>query len=501
MSLKSFAAKIFAKNIARKTQKWVQDPIATQDKVFAALVAAAKDTNFGKDHGFSEITSHADFVKQVPIRDYEALKGYVEKVIAGEKDILWPGKPAYFAKTSGTTSGAKYIPITHESIKYQIEASRNAILNYIHETGQADFVDGKMIFLQGSPEMQEKNGIKLGRLSGISAHYVPNYLQKNRLPSWETNCIEDWDTKVNEIVKETKDQNMTVIAGIPSWVQMYFEKLQAATDKKVGELFKDFQLFIYGGVNYEPYRAKFENLIGRRVDSIELFPASEGFFAYQNSQKEKGMLLLLNSGIFYEFIKADEFFSDNPERLTIKDVELGVNYVMIISTNAGLWAYNLGDTVQFTSLKPYKIIVSGRIKHFISAFGEHVIGKEVEEAMQQAIVATDARINEFTVAPQITPEGQELPYHEWLVEFEKLPSDMAKFSGLLDAAMQQQNSYYHDLLTGKILQPLKVTPIKKDGFQAYMQSIGKLGGQNKVQRLSNDRKLAEALLKINDQEQ
>ncbi|NKI26864.1 GH3 auxin-responsive promoter family protein [Arenibacter sp. 6A1] len=498
MSLKSFAAKIFAKNIARKTEKWVQDPITTQDKVFAALIAAAKETNFGKDHGFSEIKSHADFVNQVPIRDYEALKGYVEKVIAGEKDILWPGKPAYFAKTSGTTSGAKYIPITHESIKYQIEASRNAILNYIHETGQADFVDGKMIFLQGSPEMQEKNGIKLGRLSGISAHYVPNYLQKNRLPSWETNCIEDWDTKVNEIVKETKDENMTVIAGIPSWVQMYFEKLQAKTDKKVGELFKDFQLFIYGGVNYEPYRAKFENLIGRRVDSIELFPASEGFFAYQNSQKEKGMLLLLNSGIFYEFIKADEFFSDKPERLTIKDVELGVNYVMIISTNAGLWAYNLGDTVQFTSLKPYKIIVSGRIKHFISAFGEHVIGKEVEEAMQQAIAATDARINEFTVAPQITPEAEELPYHEWLVEFEKLPTDMEKFSGLLDAAMQKQNSYYHDLLIGKILQPLKVTPIKNGGFQAYMQSIGKLGGQNKVQRLTNDRKLAEALLRINN---
>ncbi|WP_026810887.1 GH3 auxin-responsive promoter family protein [Arenibacter latericius] len=493
MSIKSFAAKIFAGIVAKKTAKWVQNPITTQDKVFAFLLSQAKDTSFGKNHNFSQIKSHADFVKNVPVRDYEELKSYVEKVVAGESDVLWPGKPAYFAKTSGTTSGAKYIPITKESIKYQVEASRNAILNYIHETGRADFVDGKMIFLQGSPVMKEKNGIKIGRLSGISAHYVPNYLQKNRLPSWETNCLEDWDTKVNEVVKETVDQDMTIIAGIPSWVQTYFEKLNSTTGKKVGQLFKNFELFIYGGVNYEPYRAKFENLIGKRVASIELFPASEGFFAYQDSQTEKGMLLLLNSGIFYEFVKADEFFVDNPKRITLKDVEVGVNYVMIISTNAGLWGYNLGDTIQFISLEPYKIIVSGRIKHFISAFGEHVIGKEVEEAMRLAIEETDARINEFTVAPQINPKGEELPYHEWLIEFEQLPTDLEKFIDTLDTSLQQQNSYYFDLIKGKILQPLKITKIKKDGFQEYMKSIGKLGGQNKVQRLSNDRKVADGL--------
>ena len=493
MSLKSIGAKIFAKNITKKTERWVNKPIATQDLVFKELLQKASDTQFGKDHNFSSITSHSDFVKNVPIRDYEELKPYVQQVVDGKEDILWPGKPSYFAKTSGTTSGAKYIPITKESIKYQIEASRNAILNYIHETGNTSFVDGKMIFLQGSPEMQEKNGIQLGRLSGISAHYVPNYLQKNRLPSWETNCIEDWETKVNAIVEETRNEDMTVIAGIPSWVQMYFEKLKEKTNTPIGELFKNFQLFIYGGVNYEPYRSKFENLIGRKVDSIELFPASEGFFAYQNSQKEKGMLLLLNSGIFYEFVKADEFFEDNRKRITLKDVELHVNYVMIISTNAGLWAYNLGDTIQFISIKPYKIIVSGRIKHFISAFGEHVIAKEVEEAMQVAIAQTDAQVNEFTVAPQITPDGEQLPFHEWLVEFEKEPIDKAKFIQLLDSSLQKQNSYYFDLIDGKILQTLKVTSIKKGGFQEYMKSIGKLGGQNKVQRLANDRKVADHL--------
>ena len=492
MPFKSIAAKLFANSIAKKNTKWILNPHKSQDAVFKNLITTARTTIFGKDHNFYSIKTHEDFVKHVPIRDYEELKGYVEQILKGKKDVLWPGKPIYFAKTSGTTSGAKYIPITDKSIKNQVEASRNAILNYIHETGNTDFVNGKMIFLQGSPVLTEKNGIKLGRLSGISAHYVPSYLQKNRLPSWKTNCIEDWETKVNEIIKETENEDMSVIAGIPSWVQMYFEKLNAKTGKEVGKLFKNFQLFIYGGVNYEPYRAKFENLIGRKVDSIELFPASEGFFAYQNSQKEKGMLLLLNSGIFYEFVKADDFYKDNPKRITIKDVELGVNYAMIISTDAGLWAYNLGDTVQFISLKPYKVIVSGRIKHFISAFGEHVIAKEVEEAMQLAITGTDAEVNEFSVAPQTAPK-EGLPYHEWFVEFEKPPSNLNTFIKILDESMQKQNSYYFDLIDGKILRQLKVTSVSKNGFQNYMKTLGKLGGQNKVQRLSNDRKVAEAI--------
>ena len=499
MFIKSLGAKIFAKIVVNRIQNWATKPVETQQKVFEALIADAKNTAFGKDHDFENINSFEDFAKKVPIRDYEDLKPYVERVVAGEENILWNGKPLYFAKTSGTTSGAKYIPLTKESMPYHIEAARNAILCYINETGNAKFVNGKMIFLQGSPEMQEKNGIKVGRLSGIVAHYVPAYLQKNRLPSLETNCIDDWETKVDAIVEETKGENMTVISGIPSWVQMYFEKLQKKTGKKVGDLFKNFNLFIYGGVNFEPYRAKFENLIGRKVDSIELFPASEGFFAFQDSQKERGMLLLLNSGIFYEFIKAGEFFDENPKRLTIGEIEMGVNYVMIISTNAGLWAYNLGDTVQFTSTKPYRVIVSGRIKHFISAFGEHVIGKEVEEAMNKAISKFNFSITEFTVAPQITPSEENLPYHEWLVEFETLPENLQKVAEFLDAEMQQQNSYYFDLIEGKVLQSLKISSLKRDSFQQYMKSQGKLGGQNKVPRLSNDRKIADALLQIQPQ--
>jgi len=490
--IKSFFAKIYAAQIAKKIEKWSANPIKTQDKVFKNLIYDAKNTTFGIDHDFKKISSYEEFKKQVPVRDYEGLKPYVDQILEGKEDVLWKGKPIYFAKTSGTTSGAKYIPITNESMPYHIEAAKYALLYYIYKTGDASFVNGKMIFLQGSPIIDTFKGIKTGRLSGIVAHFVPKYLQKNRMPSWEANCIDDWETKVNAIVGETFDKDMTLISGIPSWVQMYFEKLIEKSGKKVGELFPNFNLFVYGGVNYEPYRQKMENLIGRKVNSIELFPASEGFFAFQDIPNEKGMLLLLDGGIFYEFIPAEEFYKENPTRISLKDVKIGVNYVLILSTNAGLWAYNIGDTVQFTSLKPYRVIVSGRIKHFISAFGEHVIAKEVETALQNVVEGTNIRINEFTVAPQITPK-EGLPYHEWLIEFENEPDNLEDFAKKIDTELVKQNSYYKDLIDGKILRTLVITKVAKNGFQNYMKSIGKLGGQNKIPRLSDNRKIVDKL--------
>jgi len=496
MNIKSILAKPFAKQITTRIYKQSDNAVKIQNKVFKKLLKQAQNTAFGKDHNFSTINSYAEFKNQVPVRDYEDLKPYVERVVAGEKDILWMGKPLYFAKTSGTTSGTKYIPLTKESMPTHITAARNALLHYIDETKKSDFLQGKMIFLQGSPEMGEKNGIKTGRLSGISAHYVPKYLQKN-LPSWKTNCIEDWEIKVEAIIDETINENMTLIGGIPSWVQMYFERIVERTGKKVGEVFPNFNLFVYGGVNYEPYRNKFENLIGRKVDTIELYPASEGFISYQDAQSEKGMLLLTNNGMFYEFIPAEEFYTENPTRISLADVKLGVNYVLILNTNAGLWGYNIGDTIEFVSLDPHRIIVTGRIKHFISAFGEHVIGNEVEKAMNIQTENTSIRINEFTVAPQITPETG-LPYHEWFIEFENKPADLALFAKNIDKSLQEQNSYYFDLIVGKILQPLKITLIEKGGFNNYMKSVGKLGGQNKIPRLSNDRKIANELSKFQE---
>lgn len=494
MSIKSLGAKVYARFVVNKMQKWILHPAETQKEVFQHLIETARNTDFGKAHEFKTIKSYSDFRKKVPIRDYEALKPFVDKMVVGKANVLWPGRPMYFAKTSGTTSGAKYIPISKESMPTHIEGARNAILNYIHETGETDFVDGKMIFLQGSPELTKIKGVPTGRLSGISAHFIPGYLQKNRMPSWRTNCIEDWEQKLEAIIQETKSENMSVISGIPSWVQMYFEHLQEQTGKTVSEIFPEFSLFIYGGVNFAPYRKRFLKLIGKKIPSIELFPASEGFFAFQDRQDKEGLLLRLDAGIFYEFVAVDDFFKDDPKPKTIGEVELGVNYVMVISTTAGLWRYNLGDTVRFVDLKPYRIVVSGRLKHFISAFGEHVIGKEVETAMKNTLDAFQARVNEFTVAPQVEPK-EGLPYHEWFIEFDEEPKDLNAFIAKLDAELCLQNTYYDDLIKGKILRTLKITRIEKDGFQKYMHSIGKLGGQNKLPRLANNREIADKLTK------
>lgn len=494
MGIRSLLGKPFAAYIASQDSKWINNPEEAQHRIFKQLISKAQHTAFGTDHRFAEIKTISDYQKAVPIRDYEALAPYVERIKKGEQNVLWEGKPAYFAKTSGTTSGTKYIPITKDSIPNHINSARNALLNYIHISKRADFIDGNLIFLSGSPVLEQIAGINTGRLSGIVNHHVPQYLRTNQMPSYTTNCMEDWEAKVDKIVEETLHKNMTLISGIPPWVQMYFDKASQITGKKIKDIWPNFSLFVYGGVNFEPYRAKLFDSIGKKIDTIETFPASEGFFAYQNVLDDNGLLLLLNSGIFFEFIPASEYFNPNPTRLTIDQVETGVNYALIINSNAGLWGYSIGDTVKFVSKNPYKIVVSGRIKHFISAFGEHVIGEEVEKAMKHACtVFPETEIVEFTVAPQVTP-SEGLPYHEWLIAFAKTPHDMEKFRQILDKKMQELNSYYYDLIIGNILQPLKITALKPDAFIEYMKTQGKLGGQNKVPRLSNDRKIADSIV-------
>ena len=494
MGLKAALSKPFAAFIVKGINKWKKDAVGAQKETLSQLIDSAKNTSFGKDHGFASIKTYDDFKRAVPIRDYEELRPYIERVVAGEPDVMWKGKPLYFAKTSGTTSGVKYIPLSKESVPEHVKAARNALLTYVNETGKTGFINGKMIFLQGSPILKKKNGINVGRLSGIVAHLVPGYLQKNRLPSYETNCIEDWEQKVDAIVEETFNEDMTLISGIPPWVQMYFDRLTLkAGGKRIKDIFKNFNLFVYGGVNYEPYRTKIEESIGKRIDTIETYPASEGFIAYQDSQQDKSLLLLANSGMFYEFIPADEYYNDNPLRVSLEGVELEKNYALILNTNAGLWGYSIGDTIKFVSKNPYKILVTGRIKHFISAFGEHVIGEEVEHALLTVAKEEGVGITEFTVAPQVkTPQG-ELPYHEWFVEFSTAPKDLNAFSKKVDEALQKKNIYYFDLIEGKILQPLIIRSLQKDAFVNYMRSEGKLGGQNKVPRLSNDRKIADNL--------
>jgi hypothetical protein len=493
MNLKTILAKPFANYIHKQIKKNMVHAVKDQQDIFESLIKTGRKTVFGKDHQFENIQTQTDFAQAVPIRDYEQIKNYIEQIKEGKHNVLWKGVPIYFAKTSGTTSGVKYIPITKDSIPNHINTARNALLCYMAETGNTAFANGKMIFLSGSPELERIANIPTGRLSGIVNHHIPKYLRTNQLPSFETNCIEDWETKLDKIVDETINKDMTLISGIPPWMQMYFDRLTERSQQKIKDLFPNFSIMVQGGVNFEPYKAKLFETIGKKIDYIELFPASEGFFAFQDTQTEEGLLLNTHSGIFYEFIPVAEVFNENPTRITLKDVKIGENYALIINSNAGLWGYNIGDTVKFVSTNPYRIIVSGRIKHFISAFGEHVIAEEVEYALLKAANEQGVSIVEFTVAPNIA-QGKGKSYHEWFIEFENEPHDMDLFIEKVDANLRAKNVYYDDLVAGNILEKLVIQKIRKNGFIDYMKSIGKLGGQNKVPRLSNDRMLADALM-------
>ncbi|HKH63069.1 MAG TPA: GH3 auxin-responsive promoter family protein [Flavitalea sp.] len=492
MKIKSLLAKPFANYIYKGIRKGVGTAVQDQEAILKEMIKVGKCTEFGTEHHLNDVNSHETFAHAVPIRDYEGFKGYVDRIKEGKHNVIWKGRPIYLAKTSGTTSGIKYIPISKDSISNHINTARNALLCYIAESGNSNFTNGKMIFLSGSPELERVGGIPTGRLSGIVNHHIPNYLRSNQLPSYETNCIEDWETKLDKIVEETIGQDMTLISGIPPWMQMYFDRLLELKNKKIGELFPNFSVMVHGGVNFEPYKARLFESIGRPIGAIETFPASEGFMAFQDTTQEEGLLLNTNSGIFFEFIRAGEIFNEKPTRLSLKDVKVGENYALIINNNAGLWGYNLGDTIKFVSVNPYRIVVTGRIKHFISAFGEHVIGEEVEYSLMKAAGEEGVHITEFTVAPRIK-NGDGHSYHEWFIEFENMPENLQGFASKVDNNLRQKNIYYNDLISGNILAPLHIRTIKKNGFIDYMKSIGKLGGQNKVPRLSNDRKVVEEL--------
>ncbi len=491
-NLKSLLAKPFAHIVNRQIQRDIQNAVADQQRILNQLIKIGKSTQFGKDHQMDQVTDYITYKQAVPIRDYEGLRTYIDKIKEGAQNVLWRGRPIYLAKTSGTTSGVKYIPITKDSIGNHINGARNAILSYMYATGNTEFAGGKMIFLSGSPELERVGGIPTGRLSGIVNHHIPKYLRGNQLPSYETNCIEEWEEKLEQIVGETNGKNLTLVGGIPPWMQMYFDSIVQKTGKPVKEIFPNLQVLVQGGVNFEPYKSKLFETIGKEIDTIELFPASEGFFAFQDTRDQPGLLLNTNSGIFYEFIPLAEVHNDHPTRLSLGQVELGAQYALIINSNAGLWGYSIGDTIKFVSLQPYRIIVTGRIKHFISAFGEHVIGEEVEQALLKATGQLNASVVEFTVAPYIQ-KGEGKSYHEWFIEFDKAPTDMIAFSTLLNDLMSEKNVYYQDLIVGNILEPLHITPLQKNGFINYMRAQGKLGGQNKVPRLSNDRQIANDL--------
>lgn len=493
MGFRSLGARIWSHFAMHNIRKWRSNPLEYQDAIFKDIVKKATDTDFGKKHQFADIQDYLDFKNNVPIYTYEDLKPYIDKILAGEKDVLWPGKPKYFAKTSGTTSGAKYIPITKASVPNHINSARNMLLSYVRHSGEASFLDGKLMFLSGSPYMDKKVGILTGRLSGIVNHHVPGYLRTNQIPDYETNCIEDWDKKVEKMASLAIGQDLRLISGIPPWMMNFFEKIRDITGKKIIDVFPNLSVIAHGGVNFEPYKESIFDIVGKKLPTLETYPASEGFIAFQDDYEQEGLLLNVASGIFFEFIPIGEAHSENPTRLKLSEVEVNKQYVVIINSNAGLWGYNIGDTVKFVSTFPHRVKVTGRVKHFISAFGEHVIAEEVEETMSKVADEFQFKVHEFTVAPQVNPDNGALPYHEWFIEFAEVPYKLEALAARMDELMRQKNSYYADLVNGKILQPLKITPMKEGGFVQYMRSIGKFGGQNKLPRLSNDRKIADKL--------
>jgi hypothetical protein len=491
MSIKRFAAGLWAAFRVRQTEGYAKKAVFYQASLIHQLIATARFTAFGKAHHFRNIHRYEEYKQAVPVSSYEDLKPYIDRICAGESNVLWTDRPLYLAKTSGTTSGAKYIPITRESMPGHIRGARDVLLSYIHQTGNSSFLDGKMIFLSGSPVLEPlPGGILVGRLSGIAQHHVPAYLQRNRVPTYATNCIEDWEEKIDRIIKETQKADLRLVSGIPPWVQMWFERLYDQTGKTPAELWQNLSVYVQGGVDFTPYKDLFFRLLGKKVDILEVYPASEGFIAYQNDVNDEGLLLMLDNGIFYEFIPLEEYDRPDRRRLSLQEVELGKNYALILTTNAGLWAYDLGDTVKFTSLHPPKIKVTGRVKHFISAFGEHVIEEEVNYAMQRAIETIGGEVAEFMVAPFISEAES---YHEWLIEFSLIPNDINAFASALDHALREKNIYYDDLRKGNILSMLKITLLAPQSVREYMKSVGKLGGQNKFPRLSNHRSVADIL--------
>lgn len=493
MSIKRRIAEIWAHRRAKEIRRVHEDPVGSQLRTLKQLVARASQTQFGKNHGFTVINGPREFRARVPVRDYEAALEYFLQIRRGIPDVTWPGKPLYLAKTSGTVSGAKYIPITKDSIKYQLLGARDALMMYIVSSGNSTFLDGNMMFLSGSPVLDTNDaGMKVGRLSGIVNHFIPAYLKRNQVPTYETNCIEIWEEKIEKILSETIPRDLRLISGIPPWVQMYFERLYDRTGKMPMQQWPNMSVFVQGGVDFSPYAPVFKKFFEGKLDIVEVFPASEGFFAIQDTLENQGLLLNLDYGIYFEFIPVEEYGNPDATRVGIDGVELDRQYALIVSTNAGLWAYDVGDTVKFVSLNPHRIRVTGRVKHFISAFGEHVISEEVNKAMITACALTNSEVSEFTVAPMVLP-GEGESYHEWFVEFDRLPSDLAAFATTLDEEMRKQNAYYNDLRTGAMLKPVVVRVLKRNATREYMRSQGKLGGQNKFPRLGNNRKIADWL--------
>ena len=476
-------------------------PYEIQNETFFDLINTAKNTQWGKGFNYSKIESFGDFQQAVPLQTYDDVKPYVERLREGEKDLLWPGEVKWFAKSSGTTSDkSKFIPVTRDALEdCHLRGPKDVFALYIKNFPDTKVLKGKSLTLGGSHRVNNfSNNSYYGDLSAILIENVPFWTDFIRIPPAEIALLEEFEEKIEKITETTLDENVTSLAGVPSWFLVLLRHLLEHTGKSnMLEVWPNLEVFVHGGVNFEPYREQYKKLIpSAQMHYMETYNASEGFFGIQDDLHSSDMLLMLDYGIFYEFIPMSEYGKENPQVLTLEQVELGENYALVISTNAGLWRYIIGDTIQFTSKFPFKIKITGRTKHFINAFGEEVIIDNAERALQEACNQTSSIVNEYTAGPVFMGDNQK-GAHQWIIEFDKDPGDLQHFTSILDQTLQSLNSDYeakrHKNMT---LEMPHVVAAPRGTFYNWMKQRGKIGGQNKIPRLANDRKYLDELLQI-----
>jgi len=499
--INSFASWWFNKRLS-DLRLFLKNPVNTQEEQLLLLVNRGKNTQFGKEYGFDSINSITGYSEQVPLQNYQTHLPYIEQMLAGKADILWPGKVKWFAKSSGTTAGrSKFIPVTREALEWMhYQGGKDTLAFYLEQHPESKILNGKVLKLGGSKQLTKQGDIQTGDLSAILIDNMPFWANLLTLPDKKTALIPDWEKKLDRILQETLPANLTGLAGVPSWMLLVLQEALKRTGKSnILEIWPGLEVFFHGGVSFLPYKETYQKLIpGNTLHYREVYNASEGFFALQDKDNQEDMLLMLDYGIFYEFIPMSDYEGIHSQKvIPLKEVKTGINYAMVITTSSGLWRYIIGDTVRFTSTQPYRIKITGRTKHFINAFGEEVIIENADTAIEKAARLTGASIKEYTAAPIFMQEKKK-GAHEWLIEFDKEPEDFEQFARILDQELQKLNSDYQakrykDITMG----PPVVHKAKKNLFYRWMATQNKLGGQNKVPRLSNDRKMLEALLELN----
>jgi len=481
-------------------QNWISFPVSAQRNVLQHIVTQAQYTEFGRKYNFSKLFTVKDFKARIPIQEYDDLKPYINRMMAGEENILWNTPIYWFAKSSGTTSDkSKFIPISEDSLKdMHFKASKDVLTNYYKNFPDSDLLTGKSLVVGGSHQVHNiDEDIQYGDLSAVLMQNTPFWGHWIRTPDLSIALLDEWESKIEQLAKSTITENVTSLAGVPTWTIILIKRILEISGKKnLKEVWPNLELYMHGGVSFTPYREQVNRLIGAPINYLEIYNASEGFFAAQNMPDDESLLLFTDHGIFYEFLPAEEYKKPNPKTIGLKEVELHKNYALVISTNGGLWRYLLGDTIQFISLKPFKIIVTGRIKHYMNAFGEEVIVDNTDKAIAIASSQTGSVVKDYTAAPVYFSDNNN-GAHEWLIEFETSPADLKEFTFRLDEALKSVNSDYEAKRHKNIaLREPIIHSLEKGIFNKWLKSKGKLGGQHKVPRLSNERKMIEEILLI-----